>query len=215
MEDSHMDVVGYDLQGYPIVRGDLMGGGGDLMGVGQGYYGGYGQPGYGVYGAPAPQQGRHARHRGREMQLPPRPQWRNQLAPGVIQPDEGLVPMALAGTAGSPPGTFTATLPSIIFSGQLQKPFRGERLLVSTVRTGTSSTGRLLGQLFVGTDLQGGDITSWDIELVGQAQSFGTRLTTKQAEPGVLIRLIVTLSNPLAGTDSIFASVQILGRIVH
>lgn len=186
-DDSPMAVVGYDLEGEPILAGDLMG---DVMGA-----------------APA--------RRGRRMRIPPRPAWRNQLAPGVVQPDEGLVPLNLTGQLGTPPGTFTAAIPSIIFAGQLQKPFRGERLLVSVVRTGASSTGRLLGQLFVGTDLQGADITAWDIELVGQPGSFGTRLTMKQAEPGVFIRMIVTLSGPLAGTDTIFASLQVLGRIVH
>lgn len=165
-----------------------------------------------VMGALARRQqgGRPAR---RMMQLPPRPEWREQLAPGVIQPDEGLVPLPLAPQSGG--GTFSATVTSITFQGQLQKPFRGERVLTSVVRTGASSTGRLLTQFFVGTDLQQADITSWDIELVGQANAFGTRLTMKAAEPGVLIRALVTPNVALAGTDTIFASVLLLGRIVH
>lgn len=190
-DDSPMAVVGYDLDGEPILAGDLMGG--DVMGVGA--------------------RGRGGRHR--MARIPPRPAWRNQLAPGVIQPDEGLVPLPLQANAGTPPGTFAAAVPLITFAGQLQKPFRGERILVSVVRTGASAVGRLLVQLFVGTDLQGAEITSWDIELVGQPGSFGTRLTIKQAEPGVQIRVLGQLSTALAGTDTIFASMQILGRIVH
>ncbi len=154
--------------------------------------------------------------RRRMMRLPPKPAWRNQLAPGVIQPDEGMVPLQMSAQAGSPPGTFTSTLSQITFQGQLQKPFRGERLLVSAVRTGTDATGRLLTQLFVGTDLQGAEIFPWDAELLGIPGAFGTRLTVKQAEPGVLIRFIVTLSNAMTvTTSSIFASFLILGRIVH
>jgi hypothetical protein len=151
----------------------------------------------------------------RVMAIPKKPGWRRQMAPGVIAPDEGMVQLPLTGQAGSPAGTFTASIPLMTFQGQLQKPFRAERLLVSTVRTGTTSVGRLMGQIFVGTDLQGAEIAAFDIELVGQANSFGTRLTLKAAEPGVLIRIQVALSTALTGTDTIFASMMFLGRIVH
>ncbi len=192
------EVVGYDHEGNAIV-GEVMGDG--VMGD------------YDIHGAGAPM----VRHmRGRHMKIPPKPQWRNQLAPGVIQPDEGMVPLPMTALAGSPSGTFTSTLSQITFQGQLQKPFRGERLLVSVVRTGTDATGRLLTQLFVGTDLQGAEIAGWDAELIGQATAFGTRLTMKAAEPGVQIRFIVTLSGAMTiTTSSIFASFLVLGRIIH
>jgi hypothetical protein len=151
----------------------------------------------------------------RHIALPAKPDWREQLAPGVIQPDEGMVPLPLNGLSGSPAGTFSATLPQITFQGQLQKPFRGERLLVSTVRVGTTAVGRLLTQFFVGTDMQQADIQGWDAELIGNPNSFGTRLTMKAAEPGVLIRAIVTLSSVLTTTDTIFANFTLLGRIIH
>lgn len=155
---------------------------------------------------------------GRGQRLHPiakRPAWRNQLAPGVIQADEGMIPLPLTGQAGSPSGTFSATLAQITFQGSLQKPFRAERLLVSTVRTGASSVGRLLTLPFVGTDLQLADINGIDAELVGAQGAFGTRMTMKAAEPGVLIRLQVTLSTPLAGTDTIFATMMFMGRVIH
>jgi len=183
------EVVGYTDEGAPIV-GEVMG---DMMGAAAGLQ----------------------RHR-RMMHIPPKPNWRDQLAPGVIQPDEGMVPLPMTAQAGSPAGTFTSTLPAITFQGQLQKPFRAERVLVSVVRTGTDATGRLLTQFFVGTDLQGAEIAGWDIELVGQANSFGTRLTAKAAEPGVLIRFVITLSNVMTvTTSSIFATILVLGRIIH
>lgn len=180
-----MEVVGYDVNGDEVY-GDVEG---EVMGEVMG-----------------------AGHR-RLMRIPPKPRWRRQLAPGVIQPDEGLVPLPLTPNANN--GSFSATVTTITWSGQLQKPFRAERLLVSSVRTGASSTGRLLGQFFVGTDLQQAEITAWDIELVGLANSFGTRLTAKAAEPGVLIRFQVSPSSALAGTDTIFASLLILGRVIH
>ena len=151
-------------------------------------------------------------HGHRLARLPPKPAWREQLAPGVIQPDEGLVPLPLTPTAGT---QFALALQTLTYQGQLQKPFRGERVLVGVVRTGTTATGRLLGQFFVGTDLQQADIQSWDLELIGVPGAFGTRLTMKSAEPGVLIRVIVTLSSALAGTDTIFMSMLLLGRIIH
>lgn len=202
----YMSVVGTDAYGRPLyaLQGDVMG---DVMGVGA----------HGRH-AIVPHHGGHPAHHApahhpRHMQIPDRPDWRQQMAPGVIMPDEGMVPLPMAPLANN--GFFSSTFPQITYQGQLQKPFRAERLLVSTVRTGPSAVGRLLAQLFVGTDLQGGDITQWDAELIGQADAFGTRLTTKAAEPGVLIRMIVALSNSLTGTDTIFATMNWLGRIVH
>ena len=206
----YMSVVGHDAYGRPLyspVQGDVMG---DVMGY----------PGVGAAShrhAIVPHHGGHPSHHGghhpRHMAIPDRPDWRAQMAPGVIMPDEGMVPLPMAPQANN--GFFSATVPQITYQGQLQKPFRAERLLVSTVRNGPSAVSRLLAQLFVGTDLQGGDITQWDAELIGQADAFGTRLTTKAAEPGVLIRMIVALSQGLTGTDTIFATMNWLGRIVH
>jgi hypothetical protein len=157
-----------------------------------------------------------ARGRGRMLRLPAKPSWRSgQLAPGVMTPQEGLVPLPMTAQAGSPVGTFTATLPSITFLGRLQKPYRAERLLVSSVRTGATSTGRLLGQIFVGTDLQQAQINGFDLELIGPATAFGTRLTLLQAPPGVEINVAVTLSSGLTAPDTIFASMLFLGRVVH
>jgi len=184
------EVVGWDEHGQPIV-GEIMG---DVEGE--------------VMGA------RH--HRGRMARIPGKPSWRNQLAPGVIQPDEGMVPLALTPGAGSPAGTFTSVLSSITWIGRLQKPYRPERLIVTVVRSGTDAIGRLLGQLYVGTDLQQATIQAWDIEAIGANTAFGTRLTCHQAEPGVEISLIVNLSTAMTvTTSSIFASIQFLGRVVH
>jgi len=190
------EVVGHDYDGSPIL-GEVMG---DEM---EGEVMGYARPRLGPGVRP------------RMMKIPPKPNWRAQLAPGVIQPDEGMVPLPMAAQAGSPPGTFTSTLSQITFQGQLQKPYRPERLLVSVVRTGTDAVGRLLTVLYVGTDLQQAEISGWDAELIGAPGSFGTRLTCKAAEPGVFVRLVVTLSSAMTvTTSSIFATMLFLGRII-
>lgn len=146
-----------------------------------------------------------------------KPSWRqDQLAPGVQRPDEGMVPLPLVGQAGATPGLFAVGLSQITFQGQLQKPYRAERLLTSTVRNTATAVGRLLGVLYVGTDLQQAEIAGWDIELIGQPGSFGTRLTCQAAEPGVMIRLVVTCSPALSVSgDTIQANVMFLGRIIH
>lgn len=188
---------------YEDVDGDVQTTTGDVMGYGSGVTVlGYDEDGNAVVG-------RRGGRRKPIVQLT-KPPWRgSQLAPGVIAPDEGLEPL--------PMGNFTFVLAAQTntFQGQIQKPFRAERLLVTTVRTGASAVGRLLGQLFVGTDLSQLDIASVDLEQLGAANAFGVRLTMKPAQPGVFLRIPTTLSAALAGADTIFATVQWLGRNVR
>lgn len=196
------EVVGDDDGVEGDVMGDVMGYGGsmgDYEGAAQVV--GYDDSGYPiVVGARKPQ---------RPMVRLTKPGWRGgQLAPGVIAPDQGMLPLPMGNV------TFTASAQTFTFAGQIQKPFRGERLLVTTVRTGTTAVGRLLGQPFVGTDLALLDITPIDIEQIGALNAFGVRLTMKPAQPGVFIRIVTSLSSALAGTDTIFASVQLLGRAI-
>jgi len=169
---------------------------------------------YSVIGADPVPAVRPAAGPRRLLSLPHKPDWRKgELAPGVQSHDEGMVPLPMAPQTNG--GTFTASINTILFQGQLQKPYRAERLLVGVSRIGTSAVGRLLGQFFVGTDLQQADITGLDIELLGATTAFGTRMTFVQAPPGVLIRVPVTLSSPLSSSDTIYASMQFLGRWIH
>ena len=200
------EVVGQEEDEY--VQGDVMG---DVMGYGgpMGDYEGEAQVvGYDDGGYPIV-VGRGPRKR-RPMVALSKPGWRGgQLAPGVIAPDQGMLPLPMGNF------TFTAAAQTFTFSGQIQKPFRGERFLVTTVRTGASAVGRLLAQPFVGTDLALLDIAPVDIEQLGAGNAFGVRLTMKPAQPGVFIRLVTSLSSALTGTDTIFASIQLLGRNIH
>jgi len=194
------------------VDGDVMG---DVMG-----YGGPGEDidedgaevvGYTSAGYPVVVGKGKAKRRRRPVVRLSKPGWRGaQLAPGVIAPDQGLLPL--------PMGSFTYSVANgqtFTFSGQIQKPFRGERLLVTTVRTGTSAVGRVLGQLFVGSDLAQLDVPQIDLEQIGGPNNFGVRLTMKPAQPGVFIRAVTALSSPLTGTDTLFCTVTLLGRLIH
>lgn len=198
---QRFEVIGDDGDGDDV-QGDVMG---DVMGYGSGVQVvGYDDNGDAIV------VGKRSRGRRRPMVQLTKPDWRNsQLAPGVIAPDQGLLPL--------PMGQFTFALAAqtFTFQGQLQKPFRGERLLVSTVRTGTSAVGRLMGQIFVGSDLAALDVPPVDLEQIGSPQAFGVRLTMKPAQPGVFIRIVTSLSSALAGADTIFCTITLLGRLVH
>jgi hypothetical protein len=207
----HFEVIGDDddgVQGDVMGRGDVMGYAGPMGDYeGGAQVVGYDDDGYPVVVGRGPRRRRHPNTANVQVH---RPGWRQgQLAPGVIAPDQGLLPL--------PMGNFTFALlaQTNTFQGQIQKPFRGERLLVTTVRAGTTSVARILGLFFVGTDLAQLDISPVDIEQLGAPGAFGVRLTMKPAQPGVFIRIVCTLSNALTTTDTIFASVQLLGRLIH
>lgn len=196
------DVMGDDDDD---VQGDVMGYGGPMGG----YDGGAQVVGYDEEGYPVVVGRARGKRRGPTVQLT-KPGWRNsQLAPGVIAPDQGLLTLPMGSF------TFSATAQTNTFSGQVQKPFRGERFLMRVVRTGTTATGTILAQLFVGTDLAMLDVAPVDLESLGNPQAFGVRLTMKPAQPGVFIRALCTLDTVLTTTDTIKVSLQLLGRNIH
>jgi hypothetical protein len=123
----------------------------------------------------------------------------------------GAVWGAPAGGGGAPPGTI------IIFSARPQKPFKPARLLVR--KSGPNAAGAaVVGQAFVGTDLQQGELGFFDIESVGAGGSFDTWISFKQAEPGVWIRIQASLTAfPLSttGTDFVVVTISALGHYLH
>ncbi len=152
-----------------------------------------------VHGAPP--------RRGRSNIQVQKPGWRNAvLAPGVNAPDEGMETLPMGNF------TYTAAVQINTFSGQVQVPFRGERWLIRVVRTGASAVGVILAQLFMGKDLAQLDVAQIDLESLANPGSFGTRLTHKPVQPGVFIRAITALSSALVAADTIFVSLQLIGR---
>jgi hypothetical protein len=204
----HFEVVGVDDD--DDVQGDVMG---DVMGYGGpmgDYEGGAAVVGHDRNGYPIVSGAPRRRPRGQHQVIVQKPGWRqSQLAPGVIAPDQGLLTLPMGNF------TFTATAQTNTFQGQVQKPFRGERWLSRVVRTGTTATGTILAQLFVGTDLAMLDVASIDLESLANPGAFGVRLTMKPAQPGVFIRALCTLDTVLTTTDTIKVSLQLLGRNIH
>lgn len=153
--------------------------------------------------------------------------WRPMMAPGSPPLGEGHVPMPLtaetfsgqwtaAGGGGAPPGTL------ITFSARPQKPFKLTRILArTTVVSNADGTaiGTPIGQLFVGTDLQQGELGFIDLATIGAGGSFDTWVSCKQAEPGVLIRLQTGLtvyqSDTTTHTDTVLVTITVLGHYLH
>ena len=162
-----------------------------------------------LIGALAEVIGADKRHHNRK------PYWRRgELAPGVMEPDEGMHPLPLTPLQNG--GAYVAAFPSITFQGQLQVPFRAERLLAAAVKVGTTAVGRILGQFFVGVHLQQAEIFGLDVELIGAVTGFGTRMTLHQAPPGVLIRVVTTISLVPTPPDTVsLPSMLFFGRVVH
>jgi len=200
---QQFEVIGDDEDVEGDVMGDVMGYSGPMGSYDGPQVIGYDDEGNAVVGR------RRRRRRGALVNVQ-KPGWRaSQLAPGVIAPDQGMLTLPM-GTF-----TYTAAAQTNTFIGQVQKPFRGERWLIRVVRTGTTATGTILAQLFVGSDLAQLDVAAVDLEALANPNAFGVRLTMKPAQPGVFIRAVTTLSVVLTGTDTIQVTLQLLGRNIH
>jgi len=109
--------------------------------------------------------------------LPNPPNWRDR----ITMPDTALVALPLVGT--NP----TLKQRTQTFSAIAQKAFVGERLVVSKI-----GKGRLSAQLYIGSELQNAEGGGFDPEIVGSPSAFGVRLRLKGAEPGTMIRMVIT-----------------------
>jgi hypothetical protein len=146
---------------------------------------------------------------------PNAPDWvHRKHGPGAYDLDEDLVPLPLE--ADSNGGVFTATTPTTItFLGRVQKAFQGERLLASVTPTGTSAAGaRALAEFYVGTDPQMAQIAQVDLGFFVPS-AFGVRMKWTPAEPGIDIKIPVELSVYPTGTDTVFVSIMVLGKILQ
>jgi hypothetical protein len=154
---------------------------------------------------------------------PPAPQivsppWRPMMAPGSPPLGEGHVFLPLTaetfggtwgGAAGAPAGTL------ITFSGRPQKPYKTSRVLARGTKVGATAVGNLIGQSFVGTDLQQGELGLVDLETIGAGGSFDTWVSWKQAEPGVWIRTQATLTAFPTPPDFETYTITLLGHYLH
>jgi hypothetical protein len=226
------------MAGYPRVVGGYVAGGYVAGAHQQGYHPPppHPHPGLGIYGQPPPYGyapaypppallagPHHPAHLG--MYPPPEPEirsppWRPMLAPGSPPLGEGHVPMPLnpelyGGTWGNTAGGGAAPGVTITFSARPQKPFKTARLLARGTKSGTTAVGNLIAQLFVGTDLQQGELGFIDLESIGAATAFDTWVSLKQAEPGVWIRVQGQLTAYPTGTDFETYTVTAMGHYLH
>jgi hypothetical protein len=157
---------------------------------------------------------RKHRHHGHKINIMQKPAWRgNQLAPGVNAPREGMEPLPLVPDVNN--GVFTSTVGLITFRARPQRPFRGERLLATVLRSGASTAGvaAVTTGVFVGTDLQQLQIGNYNLEFFAPT-AFGVRLDLQAAEPGIDISIgtTVTPAATISGSDFISVQLLLLGR---
>jgi hypothetical protein len=195
--------------GYPRVVGYI---------AGPGYY-----PGVGAEAPAAPMM---PVHQGMPVHGAPHPAihsapWRPMMAPGSPPLGEGHVPIPLTPeTFGGVFGAGGAATGAVItFSARPQKPYKLTRLLVRGVKTAGAQNAALVGQGFIGTDLQQGELGNIDLETLGAGGAFDTWLSWKQAEPGVWIRVQATLLGAptftTPTTDSATYIITAIGHYLH
>ncbi len=148
------------------------------------------------------------------------PPWRPMNAPGSPPLGEGHVQLPLTaetfgGSWGNTTGGGAGVGTTIIFSGRPQKPYKTSRIIVRGTKSGPTAIGNLVGQVFVGTDLQQGELGNSDLESLGAANAFDTWVSYKQAEPGVWIRVQATLTSYPTGTDFELYTIMLIGHYLH
>lgn len=146
--------------------------------------------------------------------------WRPMLAPGSPPLGEGHVPIPLnpetfGGSWGNTTGGGAPAGTTITFSARPQKPFKCSRILIRPTKSGASAIGNLVGQIYIGTDLQQGEVGNIDLESLGAANAFDTWISFKQCEPGVWFRMQATLTAFPTGTDFETYTATAIGHYLH
>lgn len=214
VDGEDFDVVGPD--DYTMGRGPSQGRGpgGGRGGGGRG--GGGGQRGGGQRG------GQHApmQLRGGPPNMPanvPNPGWMKNSNPyGISAPIEGLIQLPLRPQDAAGTGTFTSTVTNIGFLGRTQRPFRGERVVATITRIGTTAatpTVRTVNGIVVGVVPQQAQLGNTNVS-EWAATSFGVRMAMNVAYPGNDITSTLFLVGALTAPDTIVLDLTIYGRYV-
>jgi hypothetical protein len=151
--------------------------------------------------------------RGSTVRLPPKPAWRQDIAPGVGMPGVGLEPLPLAPSVNG--GVFTSVFGNINFEARPQRPFRPERLIASIRRsTGAAAVAVRCTTILIGTQVGQVEVNDMDLDIFAPT-SFDTRLNLPAATPGMLIRIPSFVLPAIAAGESIAVSLTFLGRTVR
>lgn len=141
------------------------------------------------------------------------PHWFQNAAqvPGAGAPVDGEL-MSPLGLEAVGAGALTAAAPLVVFRANPQRPFRGERLIISLARTaGAANVGVGIDNFKIGENSQLVGSGLVPAEAFGP-DSFGVRLAMSAAEPGIDIE--ITLTAVVPGGESITPQVAIIGRAV-
>lgn len=140
--------------------------------------------------------------------------WRDaQLAAGVQAPTEQMLIVGFTPEDGIP--TFLpAGVTSKSFLCKPQKPFRGERLIITLLRSAGASTVPVnVTQLLVGSDNQIVGFGQIPAETFS-GNFFGVRLAMTASQPGVELRVVFTLGAAVPAGESIGVQVTQIGRAI-
>lgn len=128
--------------------------------------------------------------------------------PGVPAPGVGLQPLPL-GTV-----TFTNTSGTLLqLQASPQKPFKGQRLVISQSRVGVSGGLVVVTRLEVGTANQfafGGELPADAFA----ATAFDTNMSLQPATPGVQVTLLLRITAAPAAGDSVVVSAGLWGTVI-
>lgn len=158
-------------------------------------------------------RGRRRRHRGGggggHMQ---RMQWRDQqLAPGVAAPGGRLQALGFP-VAVFAAGTAINTL--IQVNTNPQRPFRGERLVLTVLRTaGAAAVGVRLVRVECGTANQLVGVDAIDADAF-RPDAFGIRMVLDPVQPGVLVTLQFQNALAVPAGESVTVLASIFGQAV-
>ena len=151
---------------------------------------------------------------GPSMFLPPgtpNPGW-NKWMNGVTAPDEGLVPIPLTNVSNN--GVFSATVTNLLFVARPQGPFRGERVVATLIKNGTSAlnaSADAVNGISIGVQPQIGDFGNISLEEWAK-DAFGVRMAMRDTAPGGLIQANIVLVGTLTTTDTLTVRLSVYGR---
>lgn len=146
------------------------------------------------------------------------PQWMNKpggVQSGIHTPDEALEPLPFTEINNN--GVIDPTHTELEFESFPQRPFRGERLIISAFSAAIANPEGacvITPAMFVGATQVGATQGRVPIGTFA-ATAFGVRITFPPAGPGIRVFVpIVSLITPGAG-QSIIVTVTVLGRSIR
>ncbi len=161
-------------------------------------------------------QKHHGKHAGDPDLSLHRPSWRGrEISPGINTPGEGHVPLPMLPLQNN--GVFQSTQPTITFQGAIQKPYKARRYLYTQAASGGNAASAIVvGQIFVGTDLQQAQLQPIPLSILGAPTLFDGYMSLMQATPGVIVSILCSLAGTgITDTSTLTVVMFWLGHVIH